>query len=199
VPARAVRLVCWICANAAWPTFGVSDSELPVCGVPLANPVTSGFALPVELDVDHVPDRPRHREEQPFKQRETPSSPSPPGTGCRQRAQREPGAAERGEGKPVDGHVLKCARLAQYGRDERVTIHMGWKEPLVAALAAFPTVITLPGGQRRERYAYLFWRVRLPLWIMPAAAGWLVLSWPGIAAGLAAGILAELIFSYRAP
>jgi len=34
---------------------------------------------------------------------------------------------------------------------------------------------------------------------MPAVAGWLVLSWPGIAAGLAAGILAELIFSYRAP
>jgi hypothetical protein len=63
----------------------------------------------------------------------------------------------------------------------------------------FPTVITLPGGQRRERYAYLFWRVRLPLWIMLAVAGWLVLSWAGIAAGLAAGILAELIFSYRAP
>jgi len=63
----------------------------------------------------------------------------------------------------------------------------------------FPTVITLPGGRSRERYAYLFWRVRLPLWIVPAAIGWLVLSWPGIAAGLAAGILAELIFSYRAP
>jgi hypothetical protein len=31
------------------------------------------------------------------------------------------------------------------------------------------------------------------------AAGWLVLSWPGIAAGLAVGILAELVFSYRAP
>jgi hypothetical protein len=100
--------------------------------------VTAGFALPVDLHVDHVPDRPCHREEQPFKQRETPRSPSPPGTGCRQRAQREPGATERGEGKPVDGHVLKCARLAQYGRDERVTIHMGWKEPLVAALAAVP-------------------------------------------------------------
>ena len=59
--------------------------------------------------------------------------------------------------------------------------------------------ITLPGARRRERYAYLSWRVRLPLWIVPAVAGWLLLSWPGIAAGLAAGILAELIFSYRVP
>jgi hypothetical protein len=41
--------------------------------------------------------------------------------------------------------------------------------------------------------------VRLPLWIVPVAAAWLALGWPGIAAGLAAGILAELIFSYRAP
>ena len=63
----------------------------------------------------------------------------------------------------------------------------------------FPTAITLPGGRRRERHAYLFWRVRLPLWIVPAGAAWLALGWPGIAAGLAAGILAELIFSYRAP
>jgi hypothetical protein len=63
----------------------------------------------------------------------------------------------------------------------------------------FPMAITLPGGRRHERYAYLFWRVRLPLWIVPAAAGWLVVGWPGIAAGLAAGILAELVFSYRAP
>ena len=63
----------------------------------------------------------------------------------------------------------------------------------------FPTVITLPGGRRRQRYAYLYWRVRIPFWVVPAVAGWLVLGWPGIAAGVAAGILAELIFSYRAP
>jgi hypothetical protein len=36
----------------------------------------------------------------------------------------------------------------------------------------FPRAITLPGGQRHERYAYLFWRVRLPLWLVPTAAGW---------------------------
>lgn len=63
----------------------------------------------------------------------------------------------------------------------------------------FPMAITLPGGRRHERHAYLFWRVRLPLWLVPVVAGWLVLSWPGIAPGLAAGILAELPFSYRAP
>jgi hypothetical protein len=79
-------------------------------------------------------------------------------------------------------------RSHRWGRSNRV---LRWLR--------FPTVITLPGGRQRQRYAYLFWRIRLPLWIVPAAAGWLVLSWPGIAAGLAAGILAELIFSYRAP
>ena len=63
----------------------------------------------------------------------------------------------------------------------------------------FPMAITLPGGRRHERHAYLFWRVRIPLWLVPAAAGWLALGWPGIPAGLAAGILAELVFSYRPP
>src|SRR5215469_928533 len=61
----------------------------------------------------------------------------------------------------------------------------------------FPTTITLPGGRRYERYAYTFWRIRLPLWIAPAAAGWWVLSWPGIAVGLAVGIVAEVALSYR--
>ena len=63
----------------------------------------------------------------------------------------------------------------------------------------FPTTITLPVGRRYGRYAYLFWRIRLPLWIAPAAAGWWVLRWPGIAVGLAAGILAEMVLSYRGP
>lgn len=63
----------------------------------------------------------------------------------------------------------------------------------------FPTMITLPGGRRYERYAYTFWRIRLPLWVAPAAVGWWVLSWPGIAVGLAAGILAEMALSYRRP
>jgi hypothetical protein len=79
-------------------------------------------------------------------------------------------------------------RSHQWGRGNRI---LRWLR--------FPTVITLPGGRPRERYAYLFWRVRLPLWIVPAVIGWLLLSWPGIAAGLAAGILAEMVFSYRAP
>jgi hypothetical protein len=61
----------------------------------------------------------------------------------------------------------------------------------------FPTAITLPGGRRYERYAYTFWRIRLPLWIAPAAAGWWVLSWPGVAVGLTVGILAEVVLSYR--
>ena len=61
----------------------------------------------------------------------------------------------------------------------------------------FPRAITLPGGRRYERYAHTFWRIRLPVWLAPAAAAWWVLSWPGIAAGLAVGILAEVALSYR--
>jgi len=63
----------------------------------------------------------------------------------------------------------------------------------------FPTAITLPGGRRYERCAYLSWRTRLSLWIALAAAGRWVLGWSGIAVGLAAGILAEMVLSYRGP
>jgi len=113
----------------------------------------------------------------------------------------------RYEGKPIhpsrlpqDGRME--GRDLRYGRDLR------WRRRRYALSARrrwalrwlrFPMAITLPGGRRHERYAYLFWRIRLPLWIVPAVAGWLVLSWPGIPAGLAAGILAEVVFSYRAP
>jgi hypothetical protein len=64
---------------------------------------------------------------------------------------------------------------------------------------AFPRVTGLPGGRRLERQVYLFWRVRLPLWVVLAAAGWLVLGWAGVVPGLAAAILAELAFSFRWP
>jgi hypothetical protein len=41
-------------------------------------------------------------------------------------------------------------RSHRWGRSNRV---LRWLR--------FPTVITLPGGRRRQRYAYLFWRVLL--------------------------------------
>jgi len=41
--------------------------------------------------------------------------------------------------------------------------------------------------------------VRLPLRVVLAAVGWLVLGWAGVVPGLAAAILAELVFSYRWP
>ena len=63
----------------------------------------------------------------------------------------------------------------------------------------FPRVTGWPGGRRLERHAYLFWRVRLPLWAVLAAAGWLALGWTGVVPGAAAAILAELVFSYRQP
>ena len=70
---------------------------------------------------------------------------------------------------------------------------------VLRGLLPFPGVIGLPGGRRLERQVYLSWRVRLPLWVVLAAAGWLVLGWIGVVPGLAAAILAELVFSYRWP
>jgi hypothetical protein len=64
-------------------------------------------------------------------------------------------------------------------------------------LLPFPGVIGLPGGRRLERQVYLSWRMRLPLWVVPAAAGWLLLGWIGVVTGLGAAFLAELVFSYR--
>lgn len=69
----------------------------------------------------------------------------------------------------------------------------------VLRVVRFLRVIRLLGGRRLERHAYLFWRVRLPLWVVLAAAGWLVLGGPGVVLGLAVAILAELVFSYRPP
>ncbi len=63
----------------------------------------------------------------------------------------------------------------------------------------FPRMISLPRGRRLERRVYLFWRVRLPLWVVLAVAGWLVLGIPGVAMGLAVAIMAEMAVSYRLP
>jgi hypothetical protein len=71
----------------------------------------------------------------------------------------------------------------------------------------FPSLIGLPGGRLLERHVYLYWRIRLPLWLVLPAAGWLALGWtglvPGMAAaagivpGAAAAIAAEMVLSYR--
>jgi hypothetical protein len=58
-------------------------------------------------------------------------------------------------------------------------------------------VLTFPGGWCLERKEHWFWRVRLALWILLAAAGWLGLGWPGIVAGIASGLVVELVASYR--
>jgi hypothetical protein len=62
----------------------------------------------------------------------------------------------------------------------------------------FPqTIIELPGDWHLERQEWWFWRVRLGLWAVLAAAGWLVLGWPGAVLGVVAGFLTEAAFSYR--
>lgn len=57
-------------------------------------------------------------------------------------------------------------------------------------------VIALPWG-RYERYAYLFWRIRIPLWLAGAGAGWALAGPGGLVGGLAMAIFAEGLFSYR--
>src|SRR5690349_23372018 len=58
-------------------------------------------------------------------------------------------------------------------------------------------IIELPGDWHLERQEFWFWRVRLALWAMLAAVGWLVLGWPGAVLGVVAGLLTEAAFSYR--
>lgn len=77
-----------------------------------------------------------------------------------------------------------------------------WRRRRYALLARrrllrLPTLIGLPGGRLLERQVYLYWRVRLPLWAVLPAAGWLALGWVGIVPGVAAAVLAELVHSYR--
>ena len=58
------------------------------------------------------------------------------------------------------------------------------------------TVIKLPWG-RYERYAYMFWRIRIPLWLAGAGGGWAFAGPAGLAAGLVVAYAAEGVLSYR--
>lgn len=57
-------------------------------------------------------------------------------------------------------------------------------------------VIAFPWG-RYERHSYLFWRIRIPLWLAGAGAGWMLAGPAGLAGGLIAAYVAEGVFSYR--
>jgi hypothetical protein len=87
------------------------------------------------------------------------------------------------------------------GRSVQALRWRRWRYALSArrhrALTFSGPIIELPRDWRLERQEYWFWRVRLTLWAVFAAAGWLALSWPRIAPGVAAGILVELAVSYR--
>ncbi len=62
-----------------------------------------------------------------------------------------------------------------------------------------PTRIHLPDGLLVERYTYLFWRIRLPLWAVLGVSGALIAGWPGVVVAPPSAILVELLFSYRRP
>ncbi len=59
-----------------------------------------------------------------------------------------------------------------------------------------PRVFRLPRGcYRRERY--LFWRVRILLWLAVAGAGWVVSGAAGLVGGVVVAVAAEGMWSYR--
>jgi hypothetical protein len=60
------------------------------------------------------------------------------------------------------------------------------------------TVIELPWG-RYERMAYLFWRIRIPLWLVLGAGGWALFRDVGVVLGAVAAYVAEGLLSYRQP
>ena len=62
-----------------------------------------------------------------------------------------------------------------------------------------PATITLPGGQTWERHAYVFWRVRVPLWLVLGSVGWLLAGVVGSVLGAGGAVLIEIVFSYRRP
>ncbi len=59
-------------------------------------------------------------------------------------------------------------------------------------------VIKLPWG-RYVRVRYLFWRIRIPVWLAMAAAGWALSGAAGMAGGVVVAYAAEAAFSYRKP
>jgi hypothetical protein len=70
-----------------------------------------------------------------------------------------------------------------------------------AVLRSFPlpVKISLPGGRMWERRAYVFWRIRVPLWLVLGVVGWLLAGVVGILLGAAVAVLIEILFSYRRP
>jgi hypothetical protein len=60
------------------------------------------------------------------------------------------------------------------------------------------SAIELPWG-RYERERYLFWRIRIPLWLVMAAAGWALFGAAGVVGGILVAYVAEAVFSYRKP
>jgi hypothetical protein len=61
---------------------------------------------------------------------------------------------------------------------------------------AFPRAISLPWATY-ECNAYLFWRIRILLWLPLLAAGWFVLRGYGLLVGAAVAVLVEARTSYR--
>jgi hypothetical protein len=134
---------------------------------------------------------------------------------------RPPALARRHRPKPARSKLARLSPFRSMSTRAAVMVHgahPGWPPASVRALRrrrrryAFsahhhralrvfwlPMTISLPGGRHLQRRRRMFWRVRLPLWVVLAVAGWLVLGLWGIPLGLAAAIVAEVVFSYRPP
>ncbi len=63
----------------------------------------------------------------------------------------------------------------------------------------YPLTVLEPPGGRYERYAYLSWRIRIPLWLTMCTAGWIGFGVAGLVAGAVAAYVIEGLLSYRKP
>lgn len=62
-----------------------------------------------------------------------------------------------------------------------------------------PMVIVLPRGSRSrwERRIYLFWRIRLALWVILGVLGGVAAGLAGVLAGVVIALMIEVVVSYR--
>jgi len=111
-------------------------------------------------------------------------------TSCRSAKARLPQVSRWQYGWVMDASVRALRRRRRhYALVARRHRMLGWLR--------LPVAVRLPGRCRVERHAYLFWRVRLPLWAVLGTIGWLAMGVLGVMPGLVVAFAAELVFSYR--
>lgn len=104
------------------------------------------------------------------------------------------------DGTPAPSVVTPYRSIARPGalrRRRRRYARAAWRQRNGLGLT-LPVSIRLPGGHLVERRNRLFWRIRLPLWVL-GGSGALIVGWPGALLGFLGAVVVEMLFSYRRP